>query len=77
MASRKRRKKQNIPNILKNKPFVISLAVAFIALVIYVFIQNENSTNYKNTLEIGEVGAQVKHQAKTKMGSVYIINNIV
>lgn len=48
MASRKRRKKQNIPNILKNKPFVISLAVAFIALVIYVFIQNENSTNYKN-----------------------------
>ena len=29
---------------------------------------------YKNTLEIGEVGAQVKHQAKTKMGSSYIIN---
>lgn len=33
-----------------------------------------NSKNYKNTLEIGEVGAQVKHQAKTKMGSAYIIN---
>ena len=33
-----------------------------------------NSEIYKNTLEIGEVGAQVKHQAKTKMGSSYIIN---
>ena len=30
--------------------------------------------NYKNTLEIGEIGAQVKHQAKTIMGSAYIIN---
>lgn len=30
--------------------------------------------NYKTTLEIGEVGAQVKHQAKTIMGSTYIIN---
>lgn len=29
---------------------------------------------YKNTLEIGEVGAQVKHQAKSVMGSTYIIN---
>ena len=29
---------------------------------------------YKNTLEIGEVGAQVKHQAKSIMGSTYIIN---
>ena len=33
-----------------------------------------SSKIYKNTLEIGEVGAQVKHQAKTKMGSSYIIN---
>ena len=30
--------------------------------------------NYTNTLEIGEVGAQVKHRAKTILGSTYIIN---
>ena len=29
---------------------------------------------YKNTLEIGEVSAQIKHQAKEIMGSTYIIN---
>lgn len=29
---------------------------------------------FRNTLEIGEVGAQVKHQAKSIMGSTYIIN---
>ena len=29
---------------------------------------------FKNSLEIGEVGAQVKHQAKTILGSAYIIN---
>lgn len=29
---------------------------------------------FRNTLEIGEVGAQVKHQAKSVMGSTYIIN---
>lgn len=29
---------------------------------------------FKTTLEIGEVGAQVKHQAKTIMGSTYVIN---
>lgn len=29
---------------------------------------------FKNTLEIGEVGAQVKHQAKSIMGSTYVIN---
>lgn len=29
---------------------------------------------YRNTLEIGEVGAQVKHQAKSISGSSYIIN---
>lgn len=32
------------------------------------------SGRFKNTLEIGEVGAQVKHQAKSVMGSTYIIN---
>lgn len=29
---------------------------------------------YKNTLEIGEIGAQVKHIAKTTVGSSYAIN---
>ena len=29
---------------------------------------------FKNTLEIGEVGAQVKHQAKSISGSAYVIN---
>ena len=29
---------------------------------------------FRNTLEIGEVGAQVKHQAKSISGSTYVIN---
>ena len=29
---------------------------------------------FANTLEIGEVGAQVKHLAKTQVGSAYVIN---
>lgn len=29
---------------------------------------------YKNSLEIGEVGAQVKHLAKTQVGSAYVVN---
>ncbi len=29
---------------------------------------------FENTLEIGEVGAQVKHLAKTQVGSAYVIN---
>ena len=29
---------------------------------------------YSNPLEIGEVGAQVKHLAKTQLGSAYAIN---
>ena len=33
-----------------------------------------DSEKYSSTLEIGEIGAQVKHQAKTVMGSTYIIN---
>lgn len=33
-----------------------------------------NAGRFKNTLEIGEVGAQVKHQAKSIMGSTYVIN---
>ena len=33
-----------------------------------------NPGRFKNTLEIGEIGAQVKHQAKSIMGSTYVIN---
>lgn len=29
---------------------------------------------FRSTLEIGEIGAQVKHQAKSIMGSTYVIN---
>ena len=29
---------------------------------------------FKSTLEIGEIGAQVKHRAKTILGSTYVIN---
>lgn len=29
---------------------------------------------FRNTLEIGEIGAQVKHQAKSIMGSTYVVN---
>mgnify|MGYP003462986764 CR=1 FL=1 len=30
--------------------------------------------HFKSTLEIGEIGAQVKHQARTYLGSTYVIN---
>ena len=33
-----------------------------------------DSDNFKNILEIGEVGAQVKHLSKTIQGSTYVIN---
>jgi len=33
-----------------------------------------NPGEYDNHLEIGEVGAQVKHLAKTQIGSAYVIN---
>lgn len=41
---------------------------------ISIGIVEVDNQKYKNTLEIGEIGAQVKHQAKTIMGSTYIIN---
>ena len=41
---------------------------------ISIGIVEVNNSNYRNTLEIGEVGAQVKHQAKTIIGSSYVIN---
>lgn len=33
-----------------------------------------NNSNFKNILEIGEVGAQVKHLSKTVPGSTYVVN---
>ena len=41
---------------------------------ISIGIVEVNNANYKNTLEIGEIGAQVKHQAKTIIGSSYVVN---
>ena len=33
-----------------------------------------NKERFKNTLEIGEAGAAVKHLAKTILGSTYVID---
>lgn len=41
---------------------------------ISIGVVDADETRFSNTLEIGEVGAQVKHLAKTMMGSSYIIN---
>jgi len=41
---------------------------------ISIGVVNVQPGDYENPLEIGEVGAQVKHFAKTQMGSAYAIN---
>lgn len=41
---------------------------------ISVAVVEVDSDIFKSPLEIGEVGAQVKHRAKTIMGSAYVIN---
>lgn len=41
---------------------------------ISIGVVDVDEERFKNTLEIGEVGAQVKHIAKTTMGSSYVIN---
>lgn len=41
---------------------------------ISISVVEVDKDRYKNTLEIGEVSAQIKHQAKSIMGSTYIIN---
>ena len=46
----------------------------FPLVAISIGIVEVDNQEYKNTLEIGEIGAQVKHQAKTTMGSSYVIN---
>lgn len=41
---------------------------------ISISVVEVDKDRYKNTLEIGEVSAQVKHQAKSIIGSTYVIN---
>lgn len=41
---------------------------------ISISVVEVDKERYKNTLEIGEVSAQVKHQAKSIIGSTYVIN---
>ena len=41
---------------------------------ISIAVVEVDGKNYKTTLEIGEIGAQVKHRAKTILGSTYVIN---
>lgn len=41
---------------------------------ISIAVLEVDSKIYKTTLEIGEVAGQIKHQAKTILGSTYIIN---
>ena len=41
---------------------------------ISIAVVEVDSQTYKSTLEIGEIGAQVKHKAKSILGSTYIIN---
>ena len=54
----------NRKGIIEQFP-IVSLSIAVVEI--------ENG-NFKNTLEIGEVSAQVKHLAKEKIGSSYIVN---
>ena len=54
----------NRKGIIEQFP-IVSLSIAVIEV--------ENG-NFKNTLEIGEVSAQVKHMAKEEIGSSYVIN---
>lgn len=41
---------------------------------ISIGVVDVNPNNYKNILEIGEIGAQVKHLAKTILGSSYYVD---
>lgn len=41
---------------------------------ISIAVVEVDRNRFKTTLEIGEVGAQVKHKAKTILGSTYVIN---
>lgn len=46
----------------------------FPIMTISVAVVEVDPEIFKSTLEIGEVGAQVKHRAKTILGSTYVIN---
>ena len=41
---------------------------------ISIAVVEVDSKTFSSTLEIGEIGAQVKHKAKTILGSTYVIN---
>lgn len=41
---------------------------------ISIAVLEVDSKIYKTTLEIGEIASQIKHQAKTVLGSTYVIN---
>lgn len=41
---------------------------------ISIAVLEVDSKIYKSTLEIGEVASQIKHRAKTILGSTYVIN---
>ena len=41
---------------------------------ISIAVLEVDSKIYKNTLEIGEMASQIKHKAKTVLGSSYVIN---
>ena len=46
----------------------------FPIMTISVAVVEVDGQTFKSTLEIGEVAGQIKHQAKTIMGSTYVIN---
>lgn len=48
MASRRKVKRKQIPSVLTNKPVIYTCAILFIALMIFVFIENTNNANYKS-----------------------------
>ena len=41
---------------------------------ISIAIVESDKNRFKTTLEIGEIGAQVKHKAKATLGSTYVID---
>ena len=46
----------------------------FPLITISIGVVEVDKDRFKNTLEIGEIGAGVKHLAKTTLGSTYVIN---
>lgn len=46
----------------------------FPVVTISIGVVEVGNENYKTPLEIGEISAQVKHRAKTILGSSYVVN---